>query len=547
MLKLKSAASLSRNGGYHLAKPANVSWRFRCAAYCNQNASIKRLFQQQMQQFEGISPIQHQKYIEYFHPESRSKRFRRYLGIAAFVLSATCGVLYYIYWPRHTFSSSVAKVLRKALWAELKKENYNYKKALMLYMEALEVMKQENQESKEKMDNSNELENITLDDEYTGIEIKIGEMLEKLGDHKKARQLYYEMSDRYDEALKSCNSKKLRRHYVQKKLRLVTKICQLSEKDTSKDYLRLLCYTNLVMAQNEVLKQMNGLSYEKQNVFDPQSEADKLFLVTDLFNKSVSKMPKLLISVTEDGEYQTRFSVPGDDKSKQIEEIFGDIRDEFFNLRNLYVSICTSYRESSRAIWQSCTDIQVSTTNWMISAGCDVTELMDALNQCGSLLYMNAEYMEYLSSKNTSDANTEDQKQLAQFDFESQKNKFLNSSLSYYTTVYKLYQSIPESPAIPFKYSIQSWFFKKKKLIPIKDLPHVLNCVALSLYSTGIIYMKLATDSNDGTDVRTYLKNAKQVFDRARHIGQQNPELLAALREEELKIKDIAESKSILN
>lgn len=70
------------------------------------------------------------------------------------------GYAYYMWWPKHTFPSSVAKILRKGLWAESDRGEHDYQLALKYYLEALEHCK--------------EIGMDPLCDEYTGVQLKIG-------------------------------------------------------------------------------------------------------------------------------------------------------------------------------------------------------------------------------------------------------------------------------------------------------------------------------------------------------------------------------------
>ena len=95
--------------------------------------------------------------------------------------------VYYYYWPRHTFPNSVARILRKALWEESDKKDHDFQAALKFYLEAL--------------DECNRLSMDRISDEYTGIELKVAEMYERLNMSSEAHDLYLEMLYRYFDAL----------------------------------------------------------------------------------------------------------------------------------------------------------------------------------------------------------------------------------------------------------------------------------------------------------------------------------------------------------
>ena len=49
-------------------------------------------------------------------------------------LGVITGYAYYMWWPKHTFPSSIAKILRKGLWAESDKGEFDYQLALKHYL-----------------------------------------------------------------------------------------------------------------------------------------------------------------------------------------------------------------------------------------------------------------------------------------------------------------------------------------------------------------------------------------------------------------------------
>ena len=88
-----------------------------------------------------------------------------------------------MWWPKHTFPSSIAKFLRKGLWAESDRGEFDYQLALKYYLQALE--------------HANEIGLDPLSDEYTGIQLKIGEMFERLNMLTDAAYIYNEIATLY--------------------------------------------------------------------------------------------------------------------------------------------------------------------------------------------------------------------------------------------------------------------------------------------------------------------------------------------------------------
>ena len=91
--------------------------------------------------------------------------YQKFLYFIAFG-TISGGVAYYLWWPKHTFPSSVAKILRKGLHAESDKGDCDFQLALKYYIQALQEC--------------DSLEMDKLSDEYTGIQLKIAEMFERM-------------------------------------------------------------------------------------------------------------------------------------------------------------------------------------------------------------------------------------------------------------------------------------------------------------------------------------------------------------------------------
>ncbi|KAF5209024.1 hypothetical protein E0198_004938 [Clavispora lusitaniae] len=150
---------------------------------------------------------------------SRLKKFL-YFNFGLVTLSVAA---YYFLWPKHTFPSPVAKILRKGLWAESDKGEKDYQLALKHYLEALEECDQ--------------LGMDPLCDEYTGIQLKIGEMYERLDMMDEAAFTYNEIATLYLSVLKapadSEQGKRIknidhRAHLIQRDLRIALKLVELN-------------------------------------------------------------------------------------------------------------------------------------------------------------------------------------------------------------------------------------------------------------------------------------------------------------------------------
>lgn len=191
----------------------------------------------------------------YNQPYTRSN-WKKWLGGLGIVSLVGYGV-YYIYWPKHTFPSPVATLLRKGLWAESDKGGNDYQLALKYYIEGLEKC--------------NELGMNPLVDEYTGIQLKIGEMFERLNMIDKALLIYNEIGSLYlktlhDKSLKLNND--YRNHLIQKSLRIGVKLSELSKEDLNLSKAILIAHSSAATVE------INNFI----NTASPLSKIDLIFL-----------------------------------------------------------------------------------------------------------------------------------------------------------------------------------------------------------------------------------------------------------------------------
>jgi len=276
-----------------------------------------------------------------------------------------------MWWPKHTFPSSVAKILRKGLWAESDRGEHDYQLALKYYLEALEHCK--------------EIGMDPLCDEYTGVQLKIGEMFERLGMMSDAAFVYNEIATLYLSVLtaKPIDSKDsirlisrdLRRHLIQKDLRIAIKLVELNKNNPA--LCKAILVTHLIIAQDEVNK-LGG-------------SAGKLNLVTKLNPDEKDKQEPNKFTATLDND-----SILINDESgkeiasiKKTPEVWEPFTDEFFNAMDLLSAICISTGDLAMA-----SKVKIAMTESMLLA--DVEHGKMLLSQCnlGSLLYMQAEELE---------------------------------------------------------------------------------------------------------------------------------------------------------
>ncbi|SCV00438.1 LAMI_0G05050g1_1 [Lachancea mirantina] len=286
------------------------------------------------------------------------------IGISGF--GALSLGIFYFYWPRHNFPSPVAKKLRQALWEESEKSDHDYQGALRYYLEALQ-----------ECDNSGV---SSISDEYTGVELKIAEMYERLGMQKEAHNVYIELLYRYYDALQDTNSvpNNLRPHLIQKDLRVLIKSIEMNQ-DVELGKRNLL--THLLMAQEEVLSR----SPELKKFFDRRKQRTlKLFQ-----GKATGVEPIDFQALVNEN------TIKLDEDSHMILDLAKDssawepFKDEFFTARDLYTAYCLSTKDIASAL--SC---KLTTVEWMVMADMPPGQILLSQANLGSLLYLQAETFE---------------------------------------------------------------------------------------------------------------------------------------------------------
>ena len=174
--------------------------------------------------------------------EAPPSKFKRFINFNLYLASLTA-FAYYMWWPKHTFPPSVAKILRKGLWAESDKGEKDYQLALKHYLEALEECR--------------ELRMDRLSDEYTGIQLKVGEMYERLGMLDDAAFVYNEIATLYLSVLKAAPDSVQgarvtgidhRGHLIQKDLRIALKLVELNRENPLLS--KAILITHLLIAQD---------------------------------------------------------------------------------------------------------------------------------------------------------------------------------------------------------------------------------------------------------------------------------------------------------
>ncbi|KAH3682314.1 hypothetical protein WICPIJ_006729 [Wickerhamomyces pijperi] len=325
-------------------------------------------------------------------PVQRLQRPRRSWGriflATTGVISLTGFALWYTIFPHHPYSSDVAKELRKALHAELDRPSspVDYQLALKHYIQAIDLCDEEGLD--------------ILSDAYTGIQLKIGEMYERLGLPAEALLTYSSIASTYLAALTTPGriDDKDRAHYIQKDLRVVVKCVELNGRDVKGCMMLLM--THFIVAQSEVRRR--------------SIEADQLIH-------------------SEEAHIENDLSVTKDGRLKKCPEAWTPFRDELFNARDLYVALCLSSGNLSDAV-----RTKIATTEWMLHADCPPGEIL--LSQCnlGAIMYLQAEEFEVREFSGVKGGNEE-----LRLEGKAGKERCLSLSQECYESVLSFAKNLP--------------------------------------------------------------------------------------------------------
>ncbi|SCU94632.1 LADA_0G09868g1_1 [Lachancea dasiensis] len=356
---------------------------------------------------------------------------------------------YYYYWPRHTFPNSVAKILRRALWEESDKKDHDYQSALKYYLEALE-----------------ECEKLSMDpvsDEYTGIELKIAEMYERLNMADNAHELYLEMLYRYFDALHTPGrvADDLRPHLIQKDLRILIKSLEMN-KDVQVGKRNLLAH--LLLAQEEILSR----SPELKEYFDKRKER-----ATNPFQgKPVGDRVNFESFVNEQNIKLNEESYMIVDMAKNS-SAWEPFKEEFFTARDLYTAYCLSTKDIGSAL--SC---KLTTVEWMVMADMPPGQILLSQANLGSLLYLQAETFESkIHQLNLQRENSLTNQQDDETTIRTLRQLHRNRD-SCFEMATKCYGSI-----VAFSKKNKKLRFNAKELMD----PSAAQAIALSIYGMGVI------------------------------------------------------------
>lgn len=331
------------------------------------NSSLTRFRCLPARSFQSSSIIRNAKNTEkayaYQQLTQKNDRIQR-IVLSLLGLSAFSYGIWYFYWPHHTFPKPVAQILRKGLWAESNKEQFDYQKALKLYIEAL--------------DKCQELKLDPISDEYTGIELKVAEMYEKLEMLDEATGVYLELLYRYFDALNTPGKvpEDKRPELIRRDLRILIKSLE-TNKDVATGKRNLLAH--LLMAQEEVL----GRSQELKQFFERRKEKARNMFQGKALDSSDFKtfVNDENLKLNDEG-----YMILDLQKDSTAWEPF---KEEFFTARDLYTAFCLSSKDIAAAL--SC---KMTTVEWMVMADMPPGQILLSQANLGSLLYLQGEKFE---------------------------------------------------------------------------------------------------------------------------------------------------------
>lgn len=242
------------------------------------------------------------------------------------------------YYTRHNYPDSVANILRKGLMAEINGAGFrksDLKLALKYYLEALQE--------------ADRIRMWPLSDEYTGIQLRIADVYERMGLNQEALLMYMELANVYLTALAT------------------KQIPEDQQAEIIQRDLRMALMVGLYMSGSPVVARMTLLPH--------------IILAQ---NKAARKNPQLAAVLKEplSRDFIDEFK-KGHTISKKFEDAWGPFRDELFALREMYLGLCVGTGELSQAL-----EFKIHTTEWMLYSGFSIGESLLSIVNMASIAYL---------------------------------------------------------------------------------------------------------------------------------------------------------------
>lgn len=284
---------------------------------------------------------------------SRKAKFFRYTGLATLGAAA----ITYAYYKQATWNAYppvVEDLLQAGLMAELESKDSpaDPKAALLCYLQALE------EADKSKLH--------ALSDEYTGLQLKVAEMYEKLGMMNEARLMYRELSTAFIQALADGTNvpARLRPHLIQRGLRVALRTAYL-ESTTNVEVAKMSLIVHFMMAQEEVAKR--------------SPEMAKLIKESSGGTKGSGQLKRFNIVMSMDGQ----------PPESEFHEAWQPFRDELFLARDMFVALCIATGDIGLAI-----QTKLASTEWMAASGYNSSDTLMSFYNVGAIFYLQAESLD---------------------------------------------------------------------------------------------------------------------------------------------------------
>ncbi|VVT49280.1 uncharacterized protein SAPINGB_P002193 [Magnusiomyces paraingens] len=369
-------------------------------------------------------------------PPGYAKRTRNRVFFATALLFLT---LYagWKYLTFHRYPPTVADKLRKALFEEY---NENYADALKYFLEALQELDRLHEEKMKEIQPQKKGQqpgtlpaNIRLDndffyisDEYTGLQIRIAQVYEKLSLEEDAINMYREIESVYMHALRANMIPENKRlEIIKRSLGL-----SLTAAALSTGYPDRVLETSISLAAHFSIaqKELEKLHPELAPLFE--EETLRVSIPGTLPSSPESVGVRAESSQAEkDGStrrVRVKISINVSDTPEAVEarlkaaELWEPFRAELFSARLVFAILSISQKDYPTAI-----ESTFNTTKWMVAAGFPLDDVLTSFFTAGTYLYLQAEEIEmqnWLSEEHKK--NEKDPIKLKDFTYDDFKDQF---------------------------------------------------------------------------------------------------------------------------
>jgi len=430
---------------------------------------------------------------------------KRRWGLWAFGLTILGAYGYWKWLTFHKFPPTVAALLKEGLWATINGAGYrkpDYRKALAKYIEALQE--------------ADRLQMEPWSDEYTGIQIVIADLYERLHLSSEAAAMYAEIGNTYLMALnRNKIAPKDRDRIITRDLRVVLLAGLLMSTDESTFRAAVgLMGPHLIMATREAAKKSEELDFllHQQPVFDTGYLRD----------------------------IRTR-QLPSD----VLEGAWGSYKNEIIAMREMMTGIAAASGEYMQAL-----TIKLKTTQIMLTSGFNPGECLLSAANIASLMYL-----ESVSLRFTRPQQGEQNSEQPENPEEALEKATRNQSLVPTVTVpsekpRKIVQPNSET-FLKLSNDVYTEIIKTVKSLDQRRAEFVPEAYVMALYGQGVIATSkgdwgLAADRLEearlrakGSQLEYLIQTAEDEVSKVKKMRDLKPEEIAALRPNELPSVDV--------